>query len=413
MTALREEITGWVSTRRQNTAMKRLAFHFSALEITLGTMIDRVEAELSAAGTLDTGLGYERCRTLDTSTAHIRRCFYWYQGKYEQRDDDRFATVLRSADEIVRSCWAPAFAARETRPPTAPLCFVDSSAEVFTIRRCVVPGGLTAKTDKLLASLITELPVPVIAVPETATREAWWLVLVAHETAHQLHDDLQLVDVSARALALAAGPEHEHRWQVWNREVFADTYAVVMTGEAAIWAVEELQHCSPARMTEPNGGYPPPVVRAELMREVLRQLNGEPTPASSGPVTHEEFVRLPSIAESLLRLPIAASATLRELRYQDAWVSVGAGQGWAEQLLLRAPLITPVDTQWAARKLITAGVQQYNAHPGGRTELRLLHDNLLSTLSNSGEPGFLAAPRPNELRALGNRLSDQLLEGDA
>ncbi|RDI24499.1 hypothetical protein DFR72_10979 [Lentzea flaviverrucosa] len=407
--ALSEEISTWMRVRRTEKEFKRLVRQLGVLEVMLISMAERLRIEFAAVESFtEDGAGYERCRELDRSVANLRRVFHWYLNKYEQRRDPRFAAVLRGADEVVRSCWTPSDNAELVR--TAPLCFIDNSPEAFTVRRCVVPAELKVKSDLLLADLIAELPIPVILLPETAVREAWWLVLAAHEAGHQVQDDFDLGTVVSGALADAAGP-HAVAWQRWSREAFADAYSVVMVGHAAAWAIDELQHASPERMLVADGGYPPPLLRTELLRELARQL-GIDVPEHDGGELAEERKALPSIAAALLATPVG-DRPLADLRSPDALGLTGRRRSWSGQLTSNAPMITPVNTRFAPRTLIGAGVDSYLAllSRGRHEQASLVHHNLITALAGSGGEGVLApAPRP-VLQALADRLADRLLAG--
>ena len=62
-----------------------------------------------------------RCRTAERRVGKVRATFRWYAGKYEQREvqgPEGYERLLLAADEVVRSCFDPPFAANDTARPT-------------------------------------------------------------------------------------------------------------------------------------------------------------------------------------------------------------------------------------------------------------------------------------------------------
>ena len=285
-------------------------------------MLDAVAAELARIDAERTPSGevYERCRAADHRTALVRRTHAWYAAKYDQRLDGA-ATVLRAADEVIRSCWTEAFGALARPAPTGPLAYLDPRFDATATPRVSVPADLRAPGDAVVGELVRELPIPVVALPAFCVDEPWWLVLAAHETGHHVQHDLApgLVAATRDALAAAAG-EHGAFWAGWSMEAFADAFAALTVGPAAAWAVDELQHAPPTRLlTAPSPGsrYPPPPVRTALLGELARAAGA----ANVGPgaddvlgwvaefAAHEEVaahVRLtPRMAAALVDLPVA------------------------------------------------------------------------------------------------------------
>jgi hypothetical protein len=418
---LRDEVAGWVVDRRGKKAFRRFVGHLEVLETVLLRLLDRVAA-VHAEPIDDIGAGYERCRRLDRCTAVVRAVFQWYSAKYDQRLDGRpDAELLRAADEITRSCWQEAFVRSYKTAPTGPLCFVDNRSDGHVLRRCSVPGELKLSGDPLVAELVAELPVPVIALPETTTREAWWLTVTAHETGHHIEHDLGLADHVHQAVAAAVPAELGKQWKSWRGEVFADAFSVVMLGTAASWVVEELQFGTDEHLLRPGGVYPAPVVRLALLGELVRDLGGPADVFSAaeaeawlrdltGPQRDEALAHVQvvsRVARTLLEVPVA-QGTLRELAEPAVITGNGRVRSWAEQLGREKPLISPTDTRAAPRFILAAGVHSYR----DSGEHGMLHRNLVCQLANSGAPGVLAAgPDQQDITTLADRLADRLLAG--
>jgi hypothetical protein len=436
---------------RADQQFARFARHFDVLEAVLARMLRALDRELAALGAdRPAGRVYERCRELDRSLLTVTRTFEWYAGKYDQRLDERRAPVLAAADEIVRSCWSEPFAALGRQPPTGPLPYLEPRFDACATPRVSAPPDLRAPADAQVAEHVRELPIPTIALPNAATREAWWLVLAAHETGHHVqHDVIPGVVATSAALAEAADgspggdAELAEHWSLWGQEAFADAYSTLMVGPGAAWAVDELQHATPARLVtvpQPGDRYPPPAVRLALLGEVAgcagmgvgalgapRQcgpgcmapgaLGNTVSPAARDAVDRHLRV-LPGIAALLGLSP--DGTTLRQLSgMRPEWFAAkGRVAAWAAQLRADTPIIAPVNTRPAARLAIAAGVAAYErlvpaaaADPDPAGQLARLHHNLLEILPACGVPGVLAPPSPAAgVAALADRLATRLVQ---
>ena len=338
-------------------------------------MLDRLTGEMSAiGGDCPSAAVYERCARLDRSLAIAVRLFEWYSSRYDQRLDSELGPTLRAADEVVRSCWSEPFALLGRKPPTGPLVYLDAQFDAFATPRVSVPADLRAPSDALVADYVRELPVPTIALPGFAAREAWWLVLAAHETGHHIQKDLlpeleELTRERVAGAATAAGlPDLAVQWAGWGLEAFADAYSTLMVGDAAAWAVDELQHAAPAklfRLAPPGGRYPPPAIRLALLGECLRSVgtpDGWPTSADTSaslgalsdadlPAATREAVRsqlaiLPAVASALIDLPLGGHR-LRELGsvQPDLLTERQQLQGWAYRLAKPKPVLPPLNSR--------------------------------------------------------------------
>jgi hypothetical protein len=406
----------------------------------LNSLLDRIATELAAIDCHDSsGLVYERCTRLDRSLAIAARLFEWYAAKYDQRLDEETAGALKAADEIVRSCWSEPFALLGVKPPTGPLVYLEADFDAFATPRVSVPRDLQGPADSLVADLMAELPIPVIALPGLAASQAWWLVLAAHETGHHVQYDLllDLEDATRRGLVGAVAAEQEALWGGWRLETFADAYSTLMVGEAAAWAIDELQHATPAALCklDPPGGstYPPPAVRLALLGECLHSAGAPPEwPTADGvcswldelddtavpPIARNAIRRqlaaAPDAAAALIDLPIGEHR-LRELGEvdPDLFTDLELLEAWAEQLTRKTPVLESLDSPTAARLVIAAGVAAYRAwaqRPEAARMLPVIHRNLLDVLPKCGPPGTLEAPpRKADVTDLARRLAERLV----
>jgi len=452
--AVRARIKEWLSKHQDCPTFVRFKNHFSVLEQVLNSMLDALAGELAAIdGNEPSGSVYERCASLDRSLAIAVRLFEWYAAKYDQRLDEDTAPTLRAADEIVRSCWTKPFALLGRKPPTGPLVYLEADFDAFATPRVSVPRDLQGPADSLIADILSELPIPVIALPSLAASQAWWLVLAAHETGHHAQKDLipeleettrQLLIEAVTAPGEAAPGEaatpadvQAGYWAGWLHETFADAYSTLMVGAAAVWAIDELQHATPASMCKLDppgrGRYPPAVVRLALLGECLQSVGAQPrwptaadvrswldelddsvVPAVTKDAIRRQLAAAPAAAAALIDLPIGAHR-LRELGSVDPDLLTQAQllRAWAAQLVKPAPVLDALGSPAAARLVIAAGVAAYQTwaeRPESEHVLPAVHRNLLAVLPNCGPPGVLEAPpRQADLTALAQRLARRLL----
>ncbi len=413
--ALGAEIAAWLTSRRGDPVFRRFSSHLQTLETVLTRMHSRLRTELGSVSG-NTAEGYAHCRRVDRGLATLRRLFLWYAEKYDQRGQSGQQAVLSAADELARSCWSEGFAAVGRKSPTGPLCFVDNRTDAVARRRCDLPTELKPSADDPLMEFVDRLPIPVIALPEQAVREGWWLVLAAHETGHHVLLDLDLGVAVRQALRGAVPQVLASSWVQWHVEVFADVFSVLMVGPAAAWAIDELQFGPRAEMSLAAGGYPPPLVRLALLGETLKALGdsaGIPCAAEASLVedakTAPHLAVLPDVAAALLDLPLA-DATLRELALDEVTGTGDRVRSWSRQLIRPEPAIAALGNRRAPRVLIAAAVHRYRALTAAGEPTGGLHTALLSLLGRSGAQGVLAPPPETEIEDLADALGDLLVE---
>jgi len=187
--SLRDQASHWFNGRHGDPLFARFAYQLASLKPVIDRMLDSLEVAVTALpAEVDTA--YHQCRLIDRGVLAVQRTFDWYATKYDQRLDPESVKTLLAADEIVRSCWTQPFAALHLGRPAGPLVYLDTRFDAFATPRVSAPPDLRAPADAIIAEYIRELPIPTIALPAWATREAWWLVLAAHETGHLVQRDL-------------------------------------------------------------------------------------------------------------------------------------------------------------------------------------------------------------------------------
>jgi hypothetical protein len=468
LAATRAQLRDWFdervpSDRVPDDRYLRFAAHLATLDAVLHHMLDAVDAELQqiAAESLGTGERYERCRAADNRISLIRRTHEWYASKYDQRADARTESVLRSADEVIRSCWSEAFTAVGVQAPTGPLAYLEPRFDAGATPRVSVPPDLRAPDDQVVGEFVRELPIPVVALPDAAGWEPWWLVLAAHETGHHVQRDVDpaLRAATADALLQATQPAADAGdegtavaadWQRWAMESFADAFAAFSVGSTGAWAVEELHHAAPYRLvTTPRPGdrYPPPAVRSALLGELARRAGA----ADPGPGAAEIRLWLDELPDAEVnpaaRVAVArhlevtpdVAAALAAIRVRDVslpevcgWTAQRFSAGgdvhtWADRLTRAAPIPVSVLSSRAAARLAVAGaVTAMRRLDGPRAATgtsgeplepdtparEALRDRVLDVLPRCGPPGVLAGGPAGDTASLDDvveRLTGRLL----
>ncbi|MEU8242654.1 hypothetical protein AB0C07_30740 [Actinoplanes missouriensis] len=351
----------------------------------------------------DAGEVYDACRRADRRTVFGRRLWQWFAVRFDQRRDPRVRDVLRAADEVVWSCWAPAWQLTGAgRPGPAPLPYLDPQISASTTPRQDVPHDLAAVRDSELAAQVRAMPVPVIALPERVAWRPWWLVLLAHETGHHVQFELTpdagaaAGDVVAEAAARAGADDDEALgWRRWSAEMFADAYAAVLVGPAITWAVGELElRAGDGVLRSPAPGYPPPLVRLAL----LAAITGEPAaPLPAGAARVSGLLdRVPAVAEALLTVPVGGATLAVTAEKAVAWRQTAAV--WRRQLTATAEP-RPSATVEAARLCVAGAVAAWRTSTAGKTgtgasEAELLRRRLLAVLPACGPSGLRSTSAP-------------------
>jgi hypothetical protein len=223
------------------------------------------------------------------------------------------------------------------------------------------------------------MPIPTIALPPLAARRPWWLIVVAHEVGHHVQSDIVEAGgdgtrlsraVEAGALAAGASGEEAARWANWSGEMFADAFALALTGTASRWAVEELELRADAAMEQSKlANYPPPLLRWVLMDQFAQRL-GLPSGAYAGfdetratPAVRGLLDRVPTILDVLAAVSVGTSNVGTMSRATVEWQR--ASVRWRDELLADDEPV-PLTTLEATRLCAAGGVHAW---------VRLVDDN--------------------------------------
>ncbi|MFC7530844.1 hypothetical protein [Actinoplanes sp. GCM10030250] len=408
------ELDEWFTAAAGVDALGQYTTQLATLSEVVRPALERNREFLSGIATgRDPGEVYDECRRADRRTVFVRRLWRWFAVRFDQRRQPHLEDVLRAADQVVWSCWAQTWQLTGAgKPGPAPLPYLDPQVSASTTPRVDMPHDLLAVRDSVLAGQVRAMPVPVIALPERVAWRPWWLVLLAHETGHQVQFELSPGGaepardrVAAAAAEAGAGPDEVLRWETWSVEMFADAYAAVMVGPAISWAVGELElRAGDGQLRSPAPGYPPPLVRLALLAAVTGEPAEEPTPAAAG--VAGLLARVPRVAAALLTVPVGQQSLAVAAAKAAAWRQASAV--WRRQLTAPAEP-RPSATVEAARLCVAGAVAAWRDGTGEK-DADLLRRRLLATLPGCGPDGVRAAdaPAPRTVRDAARSMTDVL-----
>jgi hypothetical protein len=452
---LQREIATWLTARRRADKLDKHVTQLRALEGALiGPLAGLRQLTCSlppATPLLDV---YAACRAHDSCTTIVRRIWLFFKAKFDQRDDPTLSPLLAAADEVVWSCYSLPFAsAQDSGIPTrgrgaAPLPYIEALDAPEAVLRDEPPSSLRGgRAHQVLSEYLGALPISLIGLPDGCVDEPWWLVYLGHEVGHHVQYDLApgsgwgavssfrelLRQAVARANHDDLLEEDADRWQAWSREIFADVCSVFSMGEAAIWAIRELELAGEATMlNRSRGRYPSPVVRLALLAKLAESMGLE------GPSTMEgidlgtlvegdhplqararrdlDMVR--AVVAAVLRHGTNGYGSFQQLYAwtKDDFRPGGDAYGWTAVLAEAVPLI-PDQRLAAARMTISGAVLAWNRvaaipDPVERQDAR---DHLAEVLplivAQNREEGVRAAEPTAEpdLDGLGQKLTHLLL----
>src|SRR6266545_1560009 len=174
MEALSREILAWIKLRQDKDKLKQYQTQLLTLkDFLLKSLCDLGSALSGVSAGQDRGRVYAECR------------------KFDKRDDPRLEEVLKSADEIVWSCYAGSFqsAANLTsvNRQSAPLPYIQPRYSPEAHTRSDPPPDLKSDVDlQFVKEFLIDLPVPVLGLRPICVEAPWWLVFLGHEVGHHI-----------------------------------------------------------------------------------------------------------------------------------------------------------------------------------------------------------------------------------
>jgi len=271
LATLRGETTTWICEHMHGPAGEVYARHASQL----GALGRWFEALLGALGErLATAVDGDELRALRRAGLGVLSLWEPLRARLVQREASDEA-VWRCADAVSDSCYAPTLAAlrrrcgaeRVARRPY-PLPFLSPVVSPYMLPAGYLPREFTQSLGPAARGFARGWPLPMVHLPVACKWDPWWMVMLGHEVGHQVEVDLEISGPLAEALASAGRASH---WSGWSHEVFADAYAVMVLGRAAIRALYELVQDG-SSLCQRHPDYPPAVVRLAVMQRLADEL---------------------------------------------------------------------------------------------------------------------------------------------
>ncbi|WP_127504639.1 hypothetical protein [Actinoplanes solisilvae] len=285
--SVRTELAEW---RAHSEAGRPLEKHHSQIQrITtrIDVLADLVAADLDAENDLLGNWQQIELRLLD-----LHHVWDFFRSKFALRCPAWIRDTLVVADELIWACYQPAqqqavkaggVDLAAVREP--PLAFFGTDTSPLALSRHAVyrrRGRAEDLYTTLFADELKSLPVPVTVIPWHQAGHVPDLLLLAHETGHQVEDDFGLTPhlraAGRAALSAAGAPEHRvTAWMGgddsgWLGEVFADIYGVLGVGAAFVVALTDFL-AAPAEAIaaeQASAAYPTAHLRIQVALAALR-----------------------------------------------------------------------------------------------------------------------------------------------
>ncbi|MEV0290684.1 hypothetical protein AB0H36_41700 [Kribbella sp. NPDC050820] len=374
---LRDELAFWQGLAGEEGVLRKHHTQLLRLRHMLDAALDQLDTDGAWKFTTEQLLG-------------LHHVWDFFRSKLALRLVEKFQPPLIAADELAWSCVRPLYdaaiaadtrSADDLREP--PLAYFDSSGSPFAQgRRQAYRNLLPARRlSDIPAQVVNHLPVPVIGVPWHQQAHLPETAVIAHEAAHLVDDDLDLVTALTPALAASVSDQ----WLLWLPEVLADVLATLWLGPSYGQALSDLIEASPADAP----AYPPPTVRMQLVDATIPLLGACAQPAEGDVSTVANII-------ACTPLPVIGNVRLRDIAVftaaKQAQVRVAADQ-------LRGSIAL---TSRDPRVLIAAGVVAFGEKPdefvsGGQAALVFERIVAVRDALQRAEPGTADhAARPKD-----------------
>ncbi len=277
---LPKEVTVWRKLTEANA--EGMGIHRSQVRA-IGLLFEELEAKQQGAlDALDAAQGREEFAEsrveleLQLTAAHGVMAIFRYI--LAQREDERyFREVLDVADLVAADCyrlWVKRVvdlgAINKDQFRVPPLTYLNSTLSPAAITRRHAFGAFKMPLDGYLD---LKLPISVISLPFHHSPAVWTFCSIYHEVGHLLDQDLGLLGALRPHLQqkLQASERVGH-WDLWLREMIADTFGVLLGGESFVFALTKLLLLPTAQVTtiSPADLHPTHYVRIFLLGELLR-----------------------------------------------------------------------------------------------------------------------------------------------
>lgn len=290
LSSIDRELAQWRADSGPGKPLRKHHFQIKRVADTLRAYSTDVAAELKGPV-----VGGSAVKQIEFEILEIHRIWEFFRSKLVLRYFDWFRPYLDAADEFAWACYEPArdrllpavVPQAECKEP--PLVYFNGGWSPLTMSRGgayqVAPVAGGALNSSRLASILADLPIPIIAVPWYQVRHFPDAVVIGHEVGHNVEHDMKLTTSIRRLTAEAAqsasiDSKRTAGWLKWSGEIFGDVYASLATGPAFASAMEAFLESDPSeiesevqgRTTEDYVAHPPTSLRMHICYETLRQL---------------------------------------------------------------------------------------------------------------------------------------------
>jgi hypothetical protein len=201
----------------------------------------------------------------------IEKIWDFYLELFGQRQS-KYANWLLSCDRIAMDCYQVAYMGlgkARSIPAPPPFSYMRTGFAPATFRR----GIRLTQLGKQLN------PFPLVQLPYHRLVNPWTLGAVLHEVSHNLQSDLGLSrevprNIALRLLKGGLGRQVAMVWTRWNREMFADMFALLMGGPHIVGSLMDVVGRAPSMVMSfsPQGVHPTPYLRTLISAELLRRM---------------------------------------------------------------------------------------------------------------------------------------------
>lgn len=278
--SLSEEMAYWLDWAIQSGVLEKNYTQIDKVKKFVRIFDDQVKSRFKEAnprGDIDKYLSISK----DTSANVTKLQLIWdfYRSRLELRFVPLFKNPLLAADLVAHDCYyAVIQQAKRLKiqvPPTLvdyPITGLASTWSPYTYPRGRRPVGFENKG----------LPVPVIDLPYELLSNPWDWLVIAHETGHDLDQDLGNITQELQGILEIKLPEtgisqmRIEIWKNWIAEILADGIGVLLTGPAFVLTLKDFLTLPKQNVCTSFEKYPPHYVRIFILIELLRQIGFGP-----------------------------------------------------------------------------------------------------------------------------------------
>lgn len=254
-----------------NRMLRAMGEHLDAQSADVGAAARQTLARPGVHGLRET---IRRAESAHRTVRAIEQVWDWYFEFFGQRQS-RFGDWLLACDRIALDIYQDAYMGlglARSIPAPPPMTYLRTGLSPATFRRSIPLRRLGLLPN----------PFPIVQLPYHRLVNPWTLGAILHEISHNLQNELGLAravpEALGRRLSAAGTPAPVVRtWVRWNRETFADLFALLLGGPAVVGSLVDILARSPSDVTtfNPRGVHPMPLLRTRISTELLRRMGFE------------------------------------------------------------------------------------------------------------------------------------------